>query len=159
MFREFCTLVINLVLATDMSRHVELLGMWKSSTASGNTLKFGDNASRLLALKLFIKCADLANSAREWKTSEQWAHRVVNEFFEQGDKEQGFGLPVSPFMKRDDCNIPKMQSAFNELVVCPLYDSMHKVFPEMEEPVQKLHKNLGLWGCSGVATPKSTKSV
>ncbi|KAH3756902.1 3'5'-cyclic nucleotide phosphodiesterase family protein [Pelomyxa schiedti] len=157
MFREFRTLVINLVLATDMSRHVELLGMWKSSTATAeNSLKFTDSTSRLLALKLFIKCADLANSARNWTICEKWAHCVVEEFLSQGDKERSAGLPVSPFMKRDDCNVPKMQSAFNEFVVGPLYDSMYKVFPELEEPVQNLHHNLHSWG-SGSTTPKSVK--
>eukprot|EP01105_Mastigella_eilhardi_P003894 TRINITY_DN1507_c0_g1_i7.p1 TRINITY_DN1507_c0_g1~~TRINITY_DN1507_c0_g1_i7.p1 ORF type:complete len:284 (+),score=65.67 TRINITY_DN1507_c0_g1_i7:191-1042(+) len=142
MYQEFRALVVQLVLATDMAKHVEILGMWRSSTVAHVDLS--DATSRLLALKLLTKCADLANVARPWLLCHEWADRVVAEFRVQGDKEVAAGIPVSPFMGRDADNIAKMQIAFTQFVANPLYESVHKVMP-LPEAMQHLAMNLRMW--------------
>lgn len=35
-------------------------------------------------LQIALKCADISNPARGWKTCYKWARRVCDEFFQQG---------------------------------------------------------------------------
>eukprot|EP01105_Mastigella_eilhardi_P003890 TRINITY_DN1507_c0_g1_i2.p1 TRINITY_DN1507_c0_g1~~TRINITY_DN1507_c0_g1_i2.p1 ORF type:complete len:276 (+),score=27.19 TRINITY_DN1507_c0_g1_i2:191-1018(+) len=84
MYQEFRALVVQLVLATDMAKHVEILGMWRSSTVAHVDLS--DATSRLLALKLLTKCADLANVARPWLLCHEWADRVVAEVIDHSHR-------------------------------------------------------------------------
>eukprot|EP01105_Mastigella_eilhardi_P014989 TRINITY_DN3405_c0_g1_i7.p1 TRINITY_DN3405_c0_g1~~TRINITY_DN3405_c0_g1_i7.p1 ORF type:complete len:903 (+),score=187.06 TRINITY_DN3405_c0_g1_i7:28-2709(+) len=159
-WKEFRSMMISCILATDMAKHVELFSEWKAITTSG--ANFADAPTRLKAMMLILKCGDLANVARPWEQCYAWAHRVQNEFFFQGDKEAGAGLDVSPFMSRTNANIAKMQLAFAEFVtlVCalysgacapsprpkPLFESMQKVFPGFAVPVARIHENIEMWG-------------
>eukprot|EP01105_Mastigella_eilhardi_P005174 TRINITY_DN1694_c0_g1_i4.p2 TRINITY_DN1694_c0_g1~~TRINITY_DN1694_c0_g1_i4.p2 ORF type:complete len:106 (-),score=20.40 TRINITY_DN1694_c0_g1_i4:383-700(-) len=75
MWKEFRSLVLKLILATDMARHVEVLGMWKARTVTP-AVDFGDAATRLLTLQVLVKCADLVNAARPWPVCHAWAEQV-----------------------------------------------------------------------------------
>lgn len=33
--------------------------------------------------RMLIKCADIANPTRDWKLCQQWAMRIVQEYFDQ----------------------------------------------------------------------------
>ena len=71
----------------------------------------------------------------------QHAKLVLEEFFEQGDKEKELGLPVSPMFDRDTTSLPKSQVGFIEFIVGPLYSAMLKVFPAMKECGENLVQN------------------
>ena len=90
-----------------MTKHVELVSLLSSRTKLDPTVNKvqiahnfpptkQDDAS--LLLKTFLKFADIGNSARPWVVCDQWASRVMQEFFSQGDQERKLRITISPFM-------------------------------------------------------------
>ncbi|KAK9867208.1 hypothetical protein WJX84_010389 [Apatococcus fuscideae] len=49
---------------------------------------------RLLMMAVILHTADIANAAKPWHVAEKWSLRVLEEFFNQGDREKEEGLPV-----------------------------------------------------------------
>lgn len=46
---------------------------------------------------------------------------MLQEFFEQGDRERAQGMPVSPMMDRENTSPPLSQINFIEFIVAPLF--------------------------------------
>jgi 3'5'-cyclic nucleotide phosphodiesterase len=51
---------------------------------------------------VLIKVADISNEARPMEVAEPWLDRLLQEFFAQSAAEKMEGLPVTPFMVRDN---------------------------------------------------------
>ncbi|KAH3767345.1 3'5'-cyclic nucleotide phosphodiesterase [Pelomyxa schiedti] len=152
---EFHRLVTTLVLSTDMSKHVELLGQFKAKVASGGKMDFTKKADRELTLQLFIKFADVNNASRCWPIASVWAQRIMEEFFRQGDEEKRRNLPVSPFMDRSSNKIPKCQSAFIEFVITPFATVFVAVVPSLEGSIlSNVRNNLSIWARAPSTTPQ-----
>ena len=104
-------LIIDLVLATDMSKHFEFLNKFKNMNAInpflGDELSNDDNRRFLIIMAL--KCADLSNPAKPFSIYMEWCSRIMEEFFCQGDLEKTLKLPVSKFMDRENSDIAKCQ--------------------------------------------------
>lgn len=143
-FLEFYDLLVQLVLATDMAKHVALLGEFNAVLAAGS-FNFERAADRLLLLKLFIKMSDLSNAARQLDVYSEWTTLLCEEFFAQGDAERERGLPVSAFMDRSTCNVPKMQLAFLGVVVIPLVDALVRVVPAASVLRDGIGANIEHW--------------
>ncbi|KAJ3182812.1 hypothetical protein HDU85_002415 [Gaertneriomyces sp. JEL0708] len=121
-YRELRKLIINMVVATDMSQHFTYINKLKGKIAA-SSMQWEEPGDRALILELAIKCADLNNSAKPLEQSTKWALQVMEDFFLQGDREKKMGMPVSKFMDRDDTSIPKCQLGFIDVLVVPLFDS------------------------------------
>eukprot|EP00727_Mastigamoeba_balamuthi_P010566 m51a1_g6131 putative 3 -cyclic-nucleotide phosphodiesterase (899) ;mRNA; f:228805-231846 len=142
--RELHRLVCQLVLATDMARHVELTSQFGARIASG-TLG-NTKGDRLLVLQMLVKMADVSNSARAWPVCRRWAEAVMQEFYAQGDRERQQGLPVSPFMDRATTDVAKCQTAFIQFVVQPMAELVAKVNPRVADTlVANLRANALRW--------------
>ena len=73
-------LMINCILATDLSKHMELLNKFQATSGSFQT----DNADHhLLLMQLLIKAADISNPAKPFPVARYWADMVQEEFFIQ----------------------------------------------------------------------------
>eukprot|EP01105_Mastigella_eilhardi_P008430 TRINITY_DN2043_c0_g1_i4.p1 TRINITY_DN2043_c0_g1~~TRINITY_DN2043_c0_g1_i4.p1 ORF type:complete len:375 (-),score=103.41 TRINITY_DN2043_c0_g1_i4:183-1247(-) len=146
-FFEFHSIVTQLVLSTDMARHVETISHVSSRLAGGASMltTSANKAEVLLLLQVFIKSSDIANSCRPWPVCERWALQVTNEFCMQGDQERQLKLPVSPFMDRNSLRVPKCQSAFIEFVLQPLVELLVKLVPTTQVCLENLHSNLAEW--------------
>jgi cAMP-specific phosphodiesterase 4 len=72
------------------------MSIYKPQTA---TMK-ENNDIKLITMKMIMKCADVSNASRPYEIYKEWAIRVCEEFFKQGDVEHGLDLPVSAFMDR-----------------------------------------------------------
>ena len=59
-------------------------------------------------------------------------NRIVEEFFQQGDRERQLGLPISPFMDRENPKIPRSQINFIEFICAPVYHSVGEQLNNME---------------------------
>lgn len=101
----FRKLVIELVLATDMSKHFEMVGMLRAMIAP---VTLEDTATRLFLFRILLKCADIGHSAKVWELHERWSYRIIEELFLQGDSEKAKGLPVSIPCDRATTDIPKV---------------------------------------------------
>ena len=47
---------------------------------------------------ILIKCCDISNEVRPMDVSEPWLDCLLEEYFNQSDREKAEGLPVAPFM-------------------------------------------------------------
>ncbi|CAD5206853.1 unnamed protein product [Bursaphelenchus okinawaensis] len=116
---EFTSLrqaIIEMVLATDMTKHFEYLTKFQQMLLNPSDDEEEREPNSLTVCRMLIKCADIGNPAREWKLCHEWAMRIVEEYFEQTSEEVEKGLPVT--MKgfdRESCNIPMTQCTFVDL--------------------------------------------
>jgi high affinity cGMP-specific 3',5'-cyclic phosphodiesterase 9 len=84
---------------------------------------------------MLIKSCDISNEVRPTKVAEPWVDCLLEEFFMQSDREKSEGLPVAPFMDRDKVTKPTAQIGFIKFVLIPMFESMNKVFPALEQPI------------------------
>ncbi|XP_025190950.1 calcium/calmodulin-dependent 3',5'-cyclic nucleotide phosphodiesterase 1-like isoform X2 [Melanaphis sacchari] len=113
-FREFRTLVIDMVLATDMSFHFQQLKTMKSLLASPEP-----TIDKSKAMSMVLHCADISHPAKEWDLHYRWTCQLLEEFFLQGDMEKKLGLPFSPLCDRNNTLIAESQIGFIEFIVEP----------------------------------------
>ena len=83
---------------------------------------------------VLIKVADISNEARPMDVAEPWLECLLTEFYEQSDAEKKLGLPVTPFMDRDKMSKPSSQCSFIGYVLLPLFESIGKLYPQLEVP-------------------------
>ena len=56
-----------------------------------------------------VHCADLSNPTKPLECYKVWVGRIMEEFFQQGDKEREAGLDISPMCDRYNATIEKSQ--------------------------------------------------
>jgi hypothetical protein len=83
----------------------------------------------LLAMQVLLHAADLSNVSKEWHIHVQWTHRVLSEFFSQGDLERHLGKQVSPHCVRDLRQGRTNQKQFLLKCVLPLYQLGMRAVP------------------------------
>ena len=84
-------MVIDMVLATDMSKHMSLLAdlktMVETKKVAGSGVLLLDNYSdRIQVLQNMVHCADLSNPTKPLELYKTWCSRIMEEFFQQGDR-------------------------------------------------------------------------
>ncbi|KAI9203935.1 uncharacterized protein BJ171DRAFT_507080 [Polychytrium aggregatum] len=124
-YKLFREAVIEMVLATDLSQHLTLLSLFKNKLATSYN-PYEVREDRLLMLKILMKCSDVSNPSKDWSMYSKWVELISEEFCRQGDIEKLMGLPVSPFMDRENMNIPSCQIGFIDYVVLPLFEAFDK---------------------------------
>ena len=99
--------IIEMILATDMAKHFELLGQYRVMV---KVAEMEDQGNRFILHKMLLKCADIGHAAKSTELHERWSNRVMEEFFQQGDAEKSKGLAISMFCDRDNTDIAKVRS-------------------------------------------------
>ncbi|KAI4816542.1 hypothetical protein KUCAC02_008865, partial [Chaenocephalus aceratus] len=141
-FRTLRQAIIDMVLATEMTRHFEhvskfvnsinkpMAAIEETSTSSVNSDCDGQAnirnspENRLLIKRMLIKCADVANPCRPLELSIEWAGRISEEYFAQTDEEKRQGLPVvMPVFDRNTCSVPKSQISFMDYFITDMFDA------------------------------------
>ncbi|CAH0405095.1 unnamed protein product [Chilo suppressalis] len=113
-FREFRTLVIDMVLATDMSFHFQQLKNMRSLLSLAEP-----TVDKSKAASLVLHCCDISHPAKRWDLHHRWTMSLLDEFFLQGDKERELGLPFSPLCDRNNTLVAESQIGFIEFIVEP----------------------------------------
>ncbi|KAG9510483.1 Calcium/calmodulin-dependent 3',5'-cyclic nucleotide phosphodiesterase 1, partial [Fragariocoptes setiger] len=113
-YREFRSLVIDMVLATDMSSHFQQIKAMKTIL---NHSEF--NADKSKVLSLVIHVSDISHPAKKWELHSHWTQLLMKEFFRQGDKEKQLNLECSPLCDRDTTLVAESQLGFIEFIVNP----------------------------------------
>ncbi|GAX75319.1 hypothetical protein CEUSTIGMA_g2764.t1 [Chlamydomonas eustigma] len=107
-----------------------------------STFKAWDDDSRLLAMQMLLKTADLGHMAGPLNAHQIWVQKLEKEMFKQGDEERALGLPVSPLMDRDSGKgVTKSQTGFLNFVALPLYKVMAQAFPDCEPFLDAVNAN------------------
>ncbi|KAI3355925.1 hypothetical protein L3Q82_004473 [Scortum barcoo] len=130
--------IIKCILATDMTRHNEILNKFKSILSA---FDFTNKDHRDVLMMILIKVSDISNEARPMEVAEPWLDCLLQEFYNQSDMEKLEGLPVTPFMDRDKVTKPSSQTGFIRFVLLPLFIELANLFPCLEQhiidPVRK----------------------
>ena len=116
-YREFRNLVIEMVLATDMSCHFQQIKTMRS------LLNHADlNVDKSAAMSLILHCCDISHPAKLFDIHQRWTYLLMEEFFRQGDMETALGLPYSPLCDRNTTHIAESQIGFIDFIVAPSLD-------------------------------------
>jgi len=155
----FRSLVIEMVLATDMKHHFDQEAKLRlflaekrfpeltNSVEENETKASEQNAQKLVnkpiefsstadvsvVCSLLLHVADLSNVAKRWDSYKPWMDLLFEEFFAQGDLEERLGLDVQPMMNRRKCDPATAQIAFITKFVMPLYSMLSDVIPRTSE--------------------------
>lgn len=116
-------MAIDMVLATDMSKHMSLLAdlktMVETKKVAGSGVILLDNyTERIQILQNMLHCADLGNPTKPLEIYKKWVELVMEEFFQQGDKERSLGMDISPMCDRFNARIEKSQVMFTIQLLC-----------------------------------------
>ena len=140
--RKFREIVIELILATDVSKHkVHYQGL---SDLQGTGINWDNASHRLTVLKNLMMMSDLNNESRSFEISQKWGPLVQEEFYRQGDREREGNLPIDPMMERTAV-VEKEQQGFIKFLCLPLYQINAEFFPELSVCVDNLKNNIESW--------------
>ncbi|GFV20295.1 cAMP-specific 3',5'-cyclic phosphodiesterase 4D [Trichonephila clavipes] len=140
-------MAIDLVLATDMSKHMSLLADMKTmvetmKVAGSGVLLLDNYTERIQVLQNMIHCADLSNPTKPLEIYRTWVELIMEEFFEQGDREREEGLDISPMCDRHNATIEKSQVGFIDYIVHPLWETWADlVHPDAQDILDTLEEN------------------
>ncbi|NXR12770.1 PDE4D phosphodiesterase, partial [Semnornis frantzii] len=140
-------MVIDMVLATDMSKHMNLLADLKTMVETKKVTSLGvlllDNYSdRIQVLQNMVHCADLSNPTKPLELYRQWTDRIMVEFFRQGDREREKGMEISPMCDKHTASVEKSQVGFIDFIAHPLWETWADlVHPDAQEILDTLEDN------------------
>lgn len=86
-YKRIRKVMIQTILATDMSKHFPDLGLLKSRMSSDEFDPELDKDKDML-LNLMFHLADISNPTKQWELCQRWADLLYCEFFAQGDLEK-----------------------------------------------------------------------
>ncbi|XP_043244133.1 calcium/calmodulin-dependent 3',5'-cyclic nucleotide phosphodiesterase 1A-like isoform X3 [Amphibalanus amphitrite] len=113
-YTELRSLVVDMVLATDMSSHFQQIKCMKNYVINSESA-----VDKSKILNLVLHCCDISHPSKDWELHSHWTKLLLDEFFLQGDKEKQLGLPVSPLCDRATTLVPQSQIGFIEFIVEP----------------------------------------
>ncbi|KAK3873987.1 hypothetical protein Pcinc_021042 [Petrolisthes cinctipes] len=140
-------MVIDMVLATDMSKHMSLLAdlktMVETKKVAGSGVLLLDNyTDRIQVLQNMVHCADLSNPTKPLELYRDWVSSIMEEFFQQGDRERDQGMDISPMCDRLSATIEKSQVGFIDYIVHPLWETWADlVHPDAQDILDTLEEN------------------
>ncbi|XP_065356842.1 dual specificity calcium/calmodulin-dependent 3',5'-cyclic nucleotide phosphodiesterase 1 isoform X2 [Calliphora vicina] len=136
-YRELRTLIIDMVLSTDMSFHFQQLKNMK------NLLTLNEaTVDKSKALALVLHCCDISHPAKRWNLHHRWTMLLLEEFFRQGDLERELGLPFSPLCDRNNTLVAESQIGFIDFIVDPSMSVMADMLEHVLAPIAPMCKNV-----------------
>ncbi|XP_043989083.1 cAMP-specific 3',5'-cyclic phosphodiesterase 4B-like isoform X2 [Gambusia affinis] len=140
-------MVIDMVLATDMSKHMNLLANLKTmvetkKVTSSGVLLLDNYTDRMQVLCNMVHCADLSNPTKPLDLYRQWTDRIMDEFFHQGDREREKGMEISPMCDKHTASVERTQVGFIDFIVHPLWETWADlVHPDAQDILDTLEDN------------------
>ncbi|XP_033946769.1 3',5'-cyclic-AMP phosphodiesterase 4D isoform X5 [Pseudochaenichthys georgianus] len=155
-------MVIDIVLATDMSKHMNLLADLKTmvetkKVTSSGVLLLDNYSDRIQVLQNMVHCADLSNPTKPLQLYRQWTDRIMEEFFTQGDRERERGMEISPMCDKHNASVEKSQVGFIDYIVHPLWETWADlVHPDAQDILDTLEDNREWYSSTIPASPSPT---
>jgi hypothetical protein len=141
------SLIIEMILATDMAKHFDLVGKFKAKL-NCSAFSFKNPEQRADVLKIFTKASDVGHAGKNIELHSKWTDLVCDEFFLQGELEKKLELPVSMYCDKDKTDLPKSQIGFIKNIVTPVYECIHLCFNSeaiKNNCLDQLEKNIQMW--------------
>jgi cAMP-specific phosphodiesterase 4 len=109
-------------------------------------VEFWNQPDKIATMRnLILHAADVSNPFKPFPICRAWAYLVLEEFFQQGDREKSLGLTVQLLNDRDKVKKCQSQIGFIEYVVCPLYFAFATIMPPMNTMAENLINNCRQW--------------
>ncbi|KAM6157125.1 high affinity cAMP-specific and IBMX-insensitive 3',5'-cyclic phosphodiesterase 8B isoform 6-T6 [Erethizon dorsatum] len=156
-YRTLRQAIIDMVLATEMTKHFEHVNKFVNSINKPMAAEIESSdcecgpagksflENQILIKRMMIKCADVANPCRPLDLCIEWAGRISEEYFSQTDEEKRQGLPVvMPVFDRTSCSIPKSQISFIDYFITDMFDAWD-AFAHLPALMQHLADNYKHW--------------
>ncbi|XP_043544747.1 calcium/calmodulin-dependent 3',5'-cyclic nucleotide phosphodiesterase 1A-like isoform X3 [Chiloscyllium plagiosum] len=128
-WRELRALVIEMVLATDMSCHFQQVKAMK------NALQQPEGIDKPKAFSMLLHTADISHPTKAWEMHHRWTMALLEEFFRQGDKEAELGLPFSPLCDRNSTMVAQSQIGFIDFIVEPTFSVLTDMTEKIVTPL------------------------
>jgi hypothetical protein len=161
-YKEMRAICVEVILHTDMMSHMAMVKELQTTfqmnseafTPNDTAAEFNKEAelevlrtpaTKKLALNNMLHSADVSNPCRTWEVSQAWAWCVLEEFFQQGDKEKELGIPVQFLNDRDKLNRPNSQIGFIEFMIAPFFAAQIRLWPPLCAYGENLSVNIGGW--------------
>lgn len=130
------TIIINLILATDMKNHFTILEALEKVERGDEDKNF------MIFLQFFIKCADLNHMTLSSPVHKKWVSKLEEEFYAQGDIEKSMGLVVSPLMDRTRPGLSVSQTGFFRAIALPLFERLCDILPDTSAMLEGARHNM-----------------
>merc|ERR1712038_1560207 len=106
-----------------------------------------------------VHCADLSNPTKPLECYKVWVGRIMEEFFQQGDKEREAGLDISPMCDRYNATVEKSQVGFIGYIVHPLWETWADlVHPDAQDILDTLEDNRDWYQSQMPLSPSSSSN-
>ena len=139
-YREFRKEMISCVLATDMAFHKVYVDFQIKKL---DEIKNGENkendTDKQYYMNLFIHSADISNPTKIFSVYFKWAKNVVDEFWDQGDKEKKLGMKCT--CDREKVTIYQNQLGFINFIELPYFAKFAELFPKLKFYYDNLNEN------------------
>ena len=145
-YKQFRKEMISCVLATDMTFHsvyVEFLKKCIEKNKNSNIEDDNNNKNKdedyQKYMNVLIHSSDISNPTKPFNVYFKWAELVVNEFYEQGDKEKKLNMPCS--VDRNKVTIYQSQLGFINFIEIPYFSLLVQIFTNMKFFMDNLNNN------------------
>ncbi|OQS06225.1 3'5'-cyclic nucleotide phosphodiesterase [Thraustotheca clavata] len=141
-------MIIQLVLATDLAKHVQHVNHLKSKTygTTPETRYLDDEYT----MRTLLMMADIGHAMHPFDLHHKWSTLIQEEFYRQGDAEIAQKMPVTPLCQRKESSTSKFaksQLGFFEFIVTPLYTMAAAVveFTNIQDILDRVEDNAAAW--------------
>jgi hypothetical protein len=144
--------IVALILSTDLADHRQYMGLFTSKLlrsgsnrsslnstpqstprrSRSDTAREFDNEKQVLLMQLFLKSADISHPCREQPVHIKWSSLILEEFFQQGDRERERKQKVSMNMDRSSTDAVQAQIGFVDFLVHPMFVLMSRISSHIE---------------------------
>ncbi|XP_018319534.1 cGMP-dependent 3',5'-cyclic phosphodiesterase [Agrilus planipennis] len=139
-------LIRDLILATDLATHFDLLPKQQEMAERGIDLESDKDKS--LFLSLLMTASDLSDQTKECGVVRSVAELIYTEFFTQGDMEKNMGRKPMEMMDREKASIADSQVDFLEHVCVPVFTVLANLFPGASVLLETMEANTEYWEVS-----------
>ncbi|XP_022244416.1 calcium/calmodulin-dependent 3',5'-cyclic nucleotide phosphodiesterase 1-like isoform X2 [Limulus polyphemus] len=134
-YRDFRGLVVEMVLGTDMSSHFHHLKTIKTLITHKEL-----NIDKAKSMALVLHCCDISHPSKEWRLHFPWTKLLMEEFFQQGDKERELGLPFSPLCDRNTTLVAESQIGFINFIVSPSMEILGDLLDKIQLTIAQINR-------------------
>jgi len=139
------SLIIRLILATDLARHFEMVSEL-NALVEDLRWSMDDPEHRAMLLQMLLKCGDLSDVARLFDIAVKGTGQVGEEFFRQGDLVLMEGVEyVEGQNDREHVDRNKSRIPFVASVCLPLFRAVTRVVPALQCSIDQIESNMRTW--------------
>jgi calcium/calmodulin-dependent 3',5'-cyclic nucleotide phosphodiesterase len=90
--KKIRSMVIAMVLGTDMASHTKHLAELDGKLTSGNLDPSTEGQDQRFVLAIMMHAADVSNPTKQMKVYQRWTDLIMEEFMQQGEAERSAGI-------------------------------------------------------------------